>query len=275
MKLPRMLLKRRLSNARVAAGYSLSDAAAHLKVSLSSMRRYELAETRMGASDLKVLCAFYGMSDEAHAELELLRESLQDLNWWRRFGPRPDSTAGLLEIEPAAVEVRSFDLLYIPGLLQVPGYARAIIEAVEPDSSRQWLNSGVELRLQRQVRVFDGSPRKLTFIVDQAALERMPGTRETRLAQLAQLRQPPDGCTVLVLPFEKGPHPAAVGFTIFDFDFSEIARAVHVEWSETTKGAVLEDDDDITPYEQYWRRLRSLTLTEKESRQFLKHMMES
>jgi transcriptional regulator with XRE-family HTH domain len=275
MKLPRYFLRRRLAKVRVAAGKSLSEAAAHLKVGLSTMRRYELVETKIDAANLKMLCSFYGMSDEAHAELESLREALSEINWWRGFGPHPDSTAGLLEIEQAATVVQSFDLLYIPGLLQTPAYARAIMVAVEPGISRQRLNSGVELRLQRKERVFDGAQRDLTFIVDQAALERMPSSAETRRAQLAQLRRPPEGCRVLVLPFESGPHPAAVGFTIFDFDSEEIPRAVHVEWSETTKGDVVEEDEGIKPYEQYWAHLRTLTLTEKESSQFLKQMMES
>lgn len=274
-KMPRLLLRRRLGPLRKAAGKSLDDVAKHLGVSVQSVRRWENAETKIGVANLRELCRYYGVADEVYAELESLRAALSDVDWWRRFGPRPDSTAGLLEVEPAADEVRSFDLLYIPGLLQTPAYARAIIEAVELGVSRQQLNSGVELRMQRQARVFDGTPRTLTFIVDQAALERMPGTTEIRRAQLAQLRRPPEGCKVLVLPFDRGPHPAATGFTIFDFPSSEIPKAVHVESSEMTKGDFLEEEEQVQPYERYWGRLKTLALSEKDSSQFFKQMMES
>lgn len=273
-KLPRMLLRRRLVKLREAAGKSLPEAAGHLKRSTATMRRWENAETRIDAANLRVLCSFYGVPDDVHAELESLRNALPEIDWWRRFGPHPDSTAGLLEIEPAAIQVRSFDLLYVPGLLQTPACARATIEAVEPGIPRQRLSSNVELRLQRQARVFDGTPRDMTFIVDEAALRRMPGTSETRRAQLARLRRPPAGCRVLVLPFDRGLHPAAVGFTIFDFDSEEIPRAVHVEWTEQTKGDVVEGSE-TEPYEQHWGRLKTLALSGEESSQFLKHMMES
>lgn len=273
-KTPRVLLRRRLGPLREAAGKTQAEAAAHLGVTVTTIRRWETGESKISVANLRVLCAFYGASDEEYAELESLRAALSDINWWRRFGPRPDSTAGLLELEPAADEVRSFDLLYIPGLLQTPGYARAIIGTVELGISREQLDSGVELRMQRQARVFDGvTPRKLTFIVDQAALERMPGPIEVRRAQLARLRRPPDGCTVRILPFDRGPHPAATGFTIFGFASEEIPTAVHVEWSETTKGDLLEDNL-AEPYERYWERLEALALSEKESFRFLKTMME-
>lgn len=273
-KLPRMLLRKRLVKLREAAGKTMPEVAAHLKISQATMRRYELGESKIGAANLRVLCLYYGVSDEVHAELEGLREAFSEIDWWRRLGPHPDSTAGLLEIEPAATEVRSFDLLYVPGLLQTPACARAIIEAVEPGISSERLSSNVELRLQRQARVFDGTPRDMTFIVDEAALMRMPGTNETRRAQLAALRRPPEGCKVLVLPFDRGPHPAAVGFTIFDFDSEEIPRAVHVEWTEQTKGDVVEGDL-VEPYERYWGHLKTLALPGKNSSLHLKHMMES
>lgn len=275
-RLPRALLKRRLYRLRLDAGKSLREAANRLKVGDLTIRRYENGETMPDATKLEALCAFYGASAETAAELEHLRSSAGKREWWKRYGGRPDSMATLLELEPEADRIRQYDQHAIPGPLQTPAYARAIMEALELGISRMDLSTGVELRLERQARIFDGNRDKdITFIVDQTALERMPGGGVTRRAQLARLRRPPEGATVLVLPFSAGPHPALTGFSIFEFDIEEIPKAVYTEWSASTNAAVIEDEEDAKLYEELWRRILPLTLDRKRSSEFIKDMMES
>jgi transcriptional regulator with XRE-family HTH domain len=252
----------------------MREAANRLKVGELTIRRYENGDTRPDANKLEILAGFYQASEEQREELEWLRSSIDKQEWWRRFGGGLDSMA-FLELEPAATQIRSYDHDAIPGLLQTPAYARAIMEALELGVSRQALTRGVDLRMERQARVFGDQDKDITFIVDQAALERMPGGAAVRRAQLARLRRPPKGVTVLVLPFSAGPHPALSGFTIFEFDIEEIPTAVYTEWSASANGAVVEDEKDVELYEELWRRIRPLTLDRAQSSKFIKEMMES
>lgn len=271
--LPKWLLGRQLRSLREEGGHSVAEIAKRLGLVGTSVRRFEDGKTVITKLALEVLSDYYEVEPETRERLFNLREMASQPGWWKSYGPQPDATAALLEMEPAAIRIRSFDHDAVPGLLQTPACARAIIDAVELDISRQQLESGVELRVQRQSRVFGDEKREVTFIVDETALHRMPGSAETRRAQLARLRTPPKGVTVRILPFSAGPHPALAGFTIFDFDSDVISRGAYVEWSAMTRGGV-EEGNDVLPFEQIWERIKPMTLSPSQSSQFIKRMME-
>lgn len=267
------LLGSQLKEAREGAGRTVAGTAKELDVHEQTIRRWENAEVTPGLMQLRYLCEFYGIPRERRPELEGLRERAAQPGWWNGRGKWPDATFELLGMEMAAVRIRSWDLTAIPGLLQTPEYTRLILRSVEPNIAPPRLDADVDLRMGRQNKVFGGLVRDATFMIDQLALARMPGTVAIRRAQVARLLTPPPPVTIQIVPFRAGPHPALGTFAIFDFDSEKIRAGVHVEGSVTAKGLV-ETGKDVARYEQVWAWLQAKALSPEQTKEFLEEIME-
>lgn len=272
--LHKRLLGRGLEELRTSASVSLEKAAEQIARSSTSVWRFEQGKTMIDALQLKTLCTLYGASAEQRGRLENLRELARRPAWWSHLGPRPTATAGLLSMEDIAWRIREFDHSTIPGLLQTSSYARAIIEAIEPANSRPENEAAIALRMERQAKVWDGpEPPEALFLIDEAALWRMPGTPEERRAQLDRLRTPPPSVTLQIVPFSAGPHPSLGTYLIFDLNLdAEDARGVYVEGSAAQKGYVTEDEAHIDAYELVFEQTRGMALTPKLSEERLLEM---
>jgi transcriptional regulator with XRE-family HTH domain len=268
------LLSNQLVAARKNAGHTMAETARELGVHEQTIRRWESAEAILGKIQLRALCDFYSIPNSARDELEGLRESAGQPGWWNGRGSWPDATFALLGMELAAVGIRAWDMTALPGLLQTPEYARLIIQAVEPFLSPTHLDAAVDLRMGRQIKVYDGPVREMTFMIDEMALARMPGGVAVRRAQIARLLTSPRRATIQVVPFASGPHPALGSFMTFYFDSETIPAGVYVEGSLRAKGLV-ETGKEVERYEQAWSWLQAKALTPKETTEFLKEKLES
>lgn len=266
------LLSNQLLTLRRRAGLNQAEVARELGKHEKTIGRWELGNVIPGKLELRFLCELYQVPDEAREELEGLRQSANKPGWWNGAGERPETTYALLNMEMVAVRFRAFDLTAVPGLLQTPEVARLIIQAVEPEISPRQLDADVELRMARQQKVFGGPARQMTFMIDELAFARMPGTSSIRRAQLARLLSPPRQVTIQVVPFGS-PHPALGSFTIFDFDSDVIPAGVFVGGSLRTKGTV-ETGDEIERYDRLWAWLQVKALTPRDTREFLEHKLE-
>lgn len=265
------LLGNQLKTYRQAAELSVASTARALGLNDQTVRRWENAEVIPGLLQLRGLCDHYGVPKRTRPDLEVLRGRAAEPGWWNASGKWPDATAELLGMELAAVRIRGWDLTAVPGLLQTPEYARLIIQQVNPNISPTQLDAGVDLRLGRQQRVFDGQVREAVFMIDESALARMPGGAAVRRAQLARLLKPPASATIQVVPFAAGPHPALGSFLIFDFDSDVIRAGIYVEGSVTAKALV---EKDVAPYEEVWGTLQAKVLTPKQTTRFLEEKLE-
>jgi hypothetical protein len=267
------LLGNQLKEARERAGRTVADTARELGVHQQTLRRWENAEVIPNKMQVMVLSEYYELGGGQRQDLEALRERAGQPAWWNGSGRWPDATAELLGMEIAAVRIRAWDLTAIPGLLQTPEYARQIMLSVEPNISPTHLDAGVELRVGRQARVFEGQVREMVFMIDELVLRRMPGGAAVRRAQLARLLAPPPLATIKIVPFSVGPHPALGSFFVCDFDSAVIPKGVYVEGSVVAKGMV-ETGKEVDRYEQVWTWLEGKALSGKQTAHHLKERLE-
>ena len=52
--------------------------------------------------------------------------------------------------------IRTYDLVYVPSLLQTPDYARAVMQLAPGRQTRSEIERRVELRMRRQQLLFEG-----------------------------------------------------------------------------------------------------------------------
>jgi DICT domain-containing protein len=157
----RRVLARRLRLLREAAGLTLEGAAPELDWSVSKLSRIETAQQAVDVHGVRSMLDLYGAGGEQWTELTALAREANQRGWWRAFGIGDNSYIGF---ETEAVQVQTFTLAYVPGLLQVPAYSEALFRASPLRRSAADVEREVAVRRIRQERLtaVDGGLRLVT-----------------------------------------------------------------------------------------------------------------
>lgn len=254
----RILLGLRLRRAREAAGLTPAAAASEIRASASKMSRLELGRVGFKQRDVADLLTLYGVTDTAErARLMSLAEGANEGAWWHTYADvLPSWFEAYIGLEEAASLVRTYEVQFIPGLLQTADYATAVTMATSPEGAEETVNERVELRLARQQLLTRPDPPHVWAVIDEAALRRPIGGRAVMRAQLEYLltvaKLP--AVTLQVMPFRYGAHAAEGGAFIFlRFPEADLPDLVYLE---SLAGATyLDDRTSVDIYTQAADRL--------------------
>ncbi len=176
-----------LRRLREARGYRLEDVAAKLDVAPSTVSRIETGKAPARTSYVFAMLDFYEVNDpEQRRYLADLAREGQRKGWWAEYDDLlPTGTGSLLDFEAAAAKVCTFATQTIPGLLQTPDYAAAVIRATRPDFTAEQVEALVKVTLRRQE--LSCGRRELHAIIDEFALLRVIGSADIMAAQIDYL----------------------------------------------------------------------------------------
>jgi transcriptional regulator with XRE-family HTH domain len=172
-------------------------------------------------------------------------------------------SAGFRPFHPYEAEarvLRMFQHTLVPGLFQVEGYARAILET-HPEATEQDVKDRVDARIGRQAILFRQelpSPR-VWAVLDEHVLNREIGGPAVMLAQvehLAELARRPR-ITIQVIPATR-PHPGLLGA----FVIAEMEQPPAIVYLENaSEGQTAEDPDMAESMTLRFDALRTEALT--------------
>jgi hypothetical protein len=116
----RMLLGAHLRRLREAQGVSRETAGWEIRSSESKISRMELGRVSFKERDVADLLTLYEVSDaEERAALLTLARDANTPGWWHREGDiLPGWFQSYLGLESAAAVIRTYELQFVPGLLQ-------------------------------------------------------------------------------------------------------------------------------------------------------------
>jgi len=265
----RRRLRTELKRARQASGRTQEQVAAEMDWSLSKIIRIESASSGIGANDLKALLQLYGVTDPEQVDALLaLARAARQRSWWSAYRDiAPQTLLQLIEYESAAYAIRQFETIFIPGILQIEDYARAVIEnhyGEGPGSDK--LRALVELRVRREDLFDSENPPSFHFMIDEAAVRRLVGGSSVMRRQLRQLIEVADkpSVTVEVIPFSAGLHPGMKGpFEIIEFSDPGDSDII---FRESPHGDIFSDDPEETSwYREAFERLGRASLHPRDS----------
>lgn len=266
----RRILARRLRELREGARLTLDEAAPALDTSASRLSRIENGQQKADVHLVKSMLDLYDSGDQWTAMLELAREAAKP-GWYRAYGLGDNSYVGY---ETEATQVQEYASGFVPGLLQVADYSRALYEASPLPRSTEERERDVKVRMIRQERLeSQDDPLQFVAIIDEAVLCNPVGGRAVQRAQLAFLMTASEWPTVSlqVLRSGQGVHPAlASGFLVLSFgDLGEPDMA----YVEHALGATnLWKEPDVTLARLKFDRLRTLALAPGESRDLIRRV---
>ena len=221
-----------------------------------------------------MLLALYGVGERTDAFLALVDAARKGKDWWADFPGVPQWLDLLLGMEAAAVTINSYDTMLVPGLLQTPAYAEAVIRAVEPNLPDEEVQQRIDLRLVRQdVLTRQPDPPAVWCVLDESVLHRKasnPAVLVEQLKHLVKLSKLPN-VHIQVLPFDAvGLHAGMDGsFTVLTFG-PELVGDPGVAYTESRiSGTYYEDAADILSYRDTWSLVQLQALNPEESRAML------
>jgi transcriptional regulator with XRE-family HTH domain len=273
----RIVLGTQLRRLREARGISREAAGESIRGSHAKISRLELGRTGYKERDVADLLTLYHVADEGErADYLALARQASTPGWWQKYGDvLPSWFETHIGLEEAASLIRTYEVQYVPGLLQTEEYARAVMVLGHPRASAREIDRRVSLRMERQsllTRV--GAPR-LWVVLDEAALRRPIGGMDVMRAQLRHLidvaRLP--GVTLQVAPFSAGGLAAAGGpVTILRFLEPDLPDIVYLE--QLTSALYLEKRDDVDNYLTVMDRLCAEAEPPKSSERILREIID-
>ncbi|MFC4495988.1 helix-turn-helix domain-containing protein [Streptomyces ovatisporus] len=231
---PRLVLGERLRKLREAQYISRREAGDAIRTSDVDIAQLEWGRWGFKERDVTDLLTIYGVTDEAErATMQVLAAQSNMPGWWNAYDDVvPDWFRTYLGLEQAADVIRTYEVQFIPGLLQTPQYARAVVALGHPGASDDRISRRVELRMQRQRVLHSAQPPHLWAVIDEAALRRPVGGPETMRGQVQHLIAMCDlpHVTVHLMPFEAGGHAAAGGpVTLVRLPERELPDLIYLE----------------------------------------------
>ncbi|GAA2449030.1 helix-turn-helix transcriptional regulator [Streptomyces mauvecolor] len=266
----RRRLGQELRRLRELKGMTAEEVAERLLVSQSKISRLENGRRSISQRDVRDLCGVYEVEDHRIVDslMQMAKDSRQQ-GWWHAFGDIPYSV--YIGLETDAASLRVYDPQVVPGLLQTPQYAEALIAGALPETAPTDVEKRVNVRLRRQERVRAAeNPLRLWVVIDEAALRRRVGDKQLMIDQLEFLieRSQLPHFTVQVLPFSMGAHPGINGqYAILEFPDASDSSVVYIEG--VTSDLYLEKANDVQKYSVMYEHLRAQALNVDQTREFI------
>ncbi len=249
---------------REQARLTAVELGAKLGWSESKVSRLENARVRPNVGDVMDLLDVLGVTDATKREqlIALARDAATTRGWWSAYDGDIDKRQIMsAELENGAVQIREFQPMLVPGLLQCREYAYARF------ASRSMLglplinvDAAVDARLARQDILTRDAPLEYQALLDEALLVRRcgpPGARRAQLAHLVKLAELP-AVTLRVLPYDaeiEGHYIPPCGFALFRFADPVDPELITLETE--TSDLHLGDEEDLdrykASYDQMWQ----------------------
>ena len=239
-------LGKQLRELRESANLTLRDVATYVQRDPSSISRMESGIHPARIPDVLAYVTLCGESSPARREqlLQLAQDTWQT-GLWDRYGE--DDLKALMDLAwlvARASEIRAFEAIVLPGLLQSRAYAAAVIRSSDATRSQTDIDRWVDVRLHRQEILDDSRQPRLHAVLDESVLHRVVGSKQVMQEQLLHLveaaRRP--NVTISVLPWAAGAHASPEGcfsVLVMDEPYSDVG------YMETPSGPVFVERDDV------------------------------
>lgn len=240
--------------------YGLSQAAMGgiIGRSATNLSNCEAGRRRITAKEAKALDTRFKTGGHFQRLLRFAQRG-HDPDWFKQFA----------NLEKMATVIKTFQIIAIPGLLQTPEYAYAVIKTAGPPDPTPF----VEERMARQA-ILDGSaPALLWALITESALEWPVGGPEVMRRQLAYILEASErsNISVRVVPKATGAHIGFDGcFSIISGESGDIA------YTESPGGGrLVPSTTEVQSYVARYDRISEVALPAQSSRVMIQKAMEA
>jgi transcriptional regulator with XRE-family HTH domain len=215
-------LIRRLRERRQQLGLDVAAVSKAVSISPANWSHVESDRRMLTEEKLQIMCTLLEIDDEERDLLIELRSVGKKRGWWQEYSALfSGELLRFYGLEYGAEQVRTYDSVLIPGLLQTSEYAHALIASDTTFIPQAQVRQRVDVRMRRQQRLTDDNPLRLHAVVSEAALRQKIGGVEVlrgQLEHLANMIEHHPTIDIRFIPFDAtgGMHSGAT-FHLLDF----------------------------------------------------------
>ncbi|WP_438488405.1 helix-turn-helix domain-containing protein [Streptomyces sp. S186] len=246
---------------REIAKLSLVQLAGIVNSSKSNLARIETAELMPPPELPSALDAAFGTGEHFHGLYQLAKREAH-----------PDQYRRFMDFEAQAEVIENYEPQVVPGPLQTPEYARALLRCQE-DLAEEQVEERVNARISRQERQHGDNPPLRWAIIDESVLRRRISSAKCMRNQLASLLEQADtrDSKVQVMPFNAGGHSLMSGaLTLLTLpNGSTVAYEEGIE-----VGHLYEDPQRVKKWRRQYEVLRANALSVADTVKLIRTAME-
>ncbi|WDG30801.1 helix-turn-helix transcriptional regulator [Streptomyces sp. CA-278952] len=254
----------RVRKLRTAAGLTQTDVGALTHVVGSRIAQIERATGAKPTLELARALDRELVADELLIDLwpYVYREAFP--NWSQAF----------IAYSARAAVIREYASHVVPGLLQTPAYARALLSVGHSLRGAEHLEERVAARLDRQTRLAGPGRPELWIILDEAVLRRPIGGSAVMRGQLEKLLHMAEepGITIQVLPFDQGEH-GALGGSLTLLVMPDGTEVAYTEGAH--HGQLTEEPHEVERFVLTYDQLRAMALPPLMSLDLIRSVLEA
>lgn len=254
--------------------------------SAPTLSRIENGSTPLKVTIVLALAEYYGVTDPKQLEsLEKLVRRSQDTYWWEEFRDAiPGWLERLISVEATAQAIRTFEVQYVPGLLQTRAYARALMQRALPlitpddaDKRQERLDRAGKVRQRRRSLLHEPGAPEYFALLDEAVLARPVGgaaVMRSQLRELYNLEENEERIHLRILPFSAGDEALAPvpSLTYLAFPADREQDMVYLEVG--IGGSYLTDPEDVERHKLVLTTLWASATTREDTLAMLQHYID-
>lgn len=264
-----------LRRLRTQAGLSWEEVAERTAINKSTLYRIESARGRPHRRTMLTLLTLYGAADAERDYLVTLLKESGSPGWLQPYHSElPEEYTAYISFESEACGVRTYESLFVPGLLQTEDYARAVVQGTLPAATSVEVEDRVRARMERQALLAGDKPIRFWAVVDEAALHRAVGGEKVMADQLAGLVEATEtpNITLQVIPFGAGAHPGMAGqFILLEFPDPVDDDLIYID--SMAGDLFLDSNADVRRYRSMFDMLVAVALSPKDSAALIADIM--
>ena len=254
---------------RAEAGLTADQLGKRIGRSRADISRLENGHVVDQADVMKILDVL-GVDGERWTEVMTIAREAGERGWWESTRGMGERQARYADLEAGAATIREYQQTFLPGLLQIPGYATARTEAPAVLESLGGTSDGVlagRLGRQRMLRR-PGAPT-YEVIIDELTVRRLtvsPEVLKEQLFHVATTVNADPKISLRVLPITARIYGYAVPRCTFSlYTYPDPGDPAVVAIDTVTDDLILTEPADVSTYEQLYSRIRDAALSELDS----------
>jgi transcriptional regulator with XRE-family HTH domain len=258
-----------LRKLRQKSRLTAQEAADALGWSRPKLNKYETASRRPTVADVEQMLNLYGCDEALGLALVKLTKNIGVRGWWTGYEDVLDESYP--ELESDAIEIRTWQMGVIPGLLQIDEYALPLIRLGLPDASGESHARRLAARAARRAILKQPDGPTLHAVIDEAALRRPIGGTEAWRKQLEALLASAElpNIRIQVMPLTHWQHPGLDGpVVLLGFGGTVLLDVGYLEGAVGT-GIYLEDIAQVTRCSVNFEQISRSALSDEESKAFI------
>lgn len=272
-EIAKRLIADRLVQYRKACGLTSTQVQAQLNMNSTALSGLEQATVvRINGDYVRDLLDLYGVrEDEAEEMLALVKDARQR-GWYRTTQYRGIFSSAFPGFEAGASKVRTYENLFIPGLVQTPGYVRWSLNELGTHDEEEIARRQDARQNRQKILTRENEPAEVHAVFDETAILRItdPEVRSEQVAHLIDLNDLPN-VQLQLCRVSDGLYPGVGGvFTLLDFKDPRLRSLVYLESLIDIR--LLEKPEEIESFARRYDELSAAALSPDETTTYLQSL---